>query len=115
MEESVYKELYSFVKECLYDPTYGLRIQYNHDVYGRNEVMNKNMEVLNFISSSLDNEKKVIDEIIGKGVAEVKSNQYTLTLENAKKFLNLSTIIPLARAAYERVLLTKEESEQFTR
>ncbi len=115
MEEAVQKELYNYIRECLYDPVYGLKIQYNHDVYGRDEAMNKNIEVLHFMTSSLENEKKVIDEIINKGIAEVKSSQYTINGENVKKFLNLSTIIPLARAAYERALMAKENDEQFVR
>ena len=114
MKGIIYKELYAFIKECLYDPKYGLNIQYNNDVYGGNEAMNKNIEVLNFISSSLDNEKKVIDQIIDKGVEEVSSNQYLITVDNVKKFLSKATIIPLARGAYERVLMSLDE-EQFVR
>ena len=42
-------------------------------------------------------------------------NRININGENVKKFLNLSTIIPLARAAYERALMAKENDEQFVR
>ena len=108
MRDKDYNELYNYIKNSLYDPVYGLNIRYNEDLYGLDMAMEKNRQVLSFIMSSEENEKKIIDRIIDRGILELEDKE-NISLDNLKKFLNVRTIVPLARGAYERILMEFEE------
>lgn len=103
------EEIIEYVKGCLYD-TYGLNVRYNEDVMGRDAAMNKNAEVLDFMKSSPENEKKIVDYIVNWGIKQVQDYQYVVNLENVKKFINTSSAVPLARKIYDKIIMEEEES-----
>ncbi len=61
------------------------------------------------MQSSEQNEKQIIDQIISNGVAITKSNQYIVNAENMQRFLNSSTVVPMARTIYQEIKMNDEK------
>ncbi len=101
--DKVYQEMYQIIKNWLYDIKWGLRIEYNQDVIDRENIMAQNLEVYEYMCSSLQNEKQIIDQIISKGIAITKNNQYIINVENIQRFLTSSAVVPMARSIYQEI------------
>ncbi len=111
LSESVYEEVYNSIKNMLYEPYAGLRIKYFNNVSFREELMQENHKVLDFISNNTENEVNLINKIIEHGISMVKSNGYRLSTDNLLQFLTSSTVIPLARDAYKDLSSINTKSE----
>lgn len=91
-----YEIIYNYVKEQLY---MGLNTEINPNVYGREKIMKQNAEMLEFIKSSEENQKYIIDSIIEAGLKEVEEYGYIKNAENFKKFINRTNAGRLAMEA----------------
>ena len=73
------------------------------NVIDRENIMAQNLEVYEYMCSSLQNEKQIIDQIISKGIAITKNNQYIINVENIQRFLTSSAVVPMARSIYQEI------------
>ena len=110
MKECDYIELYHYIKNCLEDPSRGLNINYSKFADNGINAERKNLEVLKYMQDSQENEKRIIDYILDFGVNQAENDNYIPDVANIKRFLTISTIIPLARCAYEKILTMSDES-----
>ena len=87
-------------------------IKYNDYNENREKDTAQNIEVFEYMTSSLNNERKVVDKIINKGVKSAQNFQYIINEENLKRFLTPSAMLPMARDAYKEVKLEEQQEKE---